>query len=264
MTKKLLLFILAVFALVCALVSCGKEEDRCEHEFDVRVSQEATCREAGNKTYTCKKCGEERTEYDVIPMLEHEWQAATCESAKQCKKCNTTEGYSLSHQSEGATCVALGKCKHCGEEGGYKESHTYEGTTDGTCKVCGYGVKFILPQTPVEISYKSGSTIQKKCEIESIKVVRKKEYSTLKYEITFIVESTYHKNGNSYSAKAEFGWKLYDEDGMVVTSGTGYSDAGITVGEKSKEVITFLVGDDSDDVQDGKTYRLELLNISYQ
>ena len=47
---------------------------------------------------------------------------------------------------------------------------------------------------------------------------------------------------------------------MVVRSGTGITDGKIKVGEKSKETITFYSGED-DDVQDGKTYRLVLLDL---
>ena len=80
----------------------------------------------------------------------------------------------------------------------------------------------------------------------------------LLYRLTFILQSTYHKNGNNYSDDAEYGWKLYDEDGFVVDSGTGYSDGDVAVGEKTKDVLSFEIGTR---VKNGKTYRLELLDI---
>ena len=106
----------------------------------------------------------------------------------------------------------------------------------------------------------SGDT-EKECKIESITIERVKEYSfsTPKYCLTFIVESTYHQRGNSYNDKAGFNWKLYDEDGSVVASGTGRTIGEIKVGEKSKVIINFYVGED-ELLQDGKTYRLEVLD----
>lgn len=135
----------------------------------------------------------------------------------------------------------------------YKE-HQYS-ETDGTCELCGTGVKIVLPQTPMSIT--CSSAYDQACKIEKITITKESS----RYILTFLVQSTYHEKGSSYSAKAKFGWKLYDEDGLVVTSGTGYTDADIKVGEKSKGSISLRIGSDSDDVQVGKTYYLKLLDF---
>ena len=98
-------------------------------------------------------------------------------------------------------------------------------------------------------------------KIEKIEINR--VYSSYKsyYELEFLIQSAYHINGNNYSAKAIFNWKLYDEDGIVVASDTGVTDGQIEVGEKSKETIMFYIGDDNDELQNGKTYTLVLTNL---
>ena len=264
LSKKLWIISAIALALVAAIIVAiilivDIANEPCSHVLTEKITKEATCGESGTKEFSCSTCGAWWTETYTDSSLSHDWVAATCTQLKTCKKCQSIDWASnyASHDYSEATCTEVATCKLCGNRGIHLAEHQYS-ETDGTCTACGYGVKFILPQTPVEISYTSGSTVEKKCEIQSIKVNR---ISTSKYEITFIVESTYHKKGNSYSDTAKFGWKLYDEDGMVVKSGTGSSDASITVGEKSKEVITFWVGADSDELQNGKTYRLELLNI---
>ena len=61
---------------------CGyKMPTECVHEYDDGiVSSEPTCTKAGVKTYTCKKCKEEKTE--PIPALGHDY-----DSNNVCKRC---------------------------------------------------------------------------------------------------------------------------------------------------------------------------------
>ena len=234
MTKRLISILMAftlLAAMVLSLSSCG-----CKHEWET-VPGVATCWDDGHSEYQrCNKCGETEGYRAIPPTGVHTSSgAATCTTAEKCTVCNKTIKSSL--------------------------GHSFEGTTDGTCIRCDFGVRFILPTTPKTIYDTSG--YDSTCIIESIKIERKQEsiYSTPTYELTFMVQSIYHEKGNNYSDDARFGWKLYDEDGIVVTSGTGRTDASIKVGEKSKETLTFRVGADKS-VQDGKTFRFELLNIS--
>ena len=201
-----------------------------EHSYVESIHNEPTCGTygKGDKKYTCSECGDYYIDYDSIPALECEWVEATCTLAKKCTRCGRTEGYMLGHD--------------------------YSNTTDGTCTRCGFGVKFILPSTPVTIKY--NGVWDQECKIESIKIEKDGSY----YKLRFIVQSTYHEKGDNYSDDACFGWKLYDEDGLVVTSGTGYTDGNIKVGEKSKDTISLSIGENNT-LQNGKTYRLELLDI---
>ena len=62
-----------LFLLVFVLVGCGK----CVHKWDEgKVTKEATCTEAGEKTFTCEKCGETKTE--VIPAKGHDYLDGVC------------------------------------------------------------------------------------------------------------------------------------------------------------------------------------------
>ena len=233
--KKTISILLIICTLTFCFASCDNNNNSTSHthSYVESIYTQPSCDEwsgEGDTKYTCSVCGDYYIDYDSIPALECEWIEATCTSAKQCTRCYKTQGYSLGHN--------------------FSE-------TTGRCTRCNYGVTFILPNTPTTIRYNGGW--DKECKIESIKIERIQTYSSY-YKLTFIVESTYHEKGNNYSDNACFGWKLYDEDGIVVTSGTGYTDGDIKVGEKSKETITFSIGDDYD-VQNGKTYRFELLNI---
>ena len=45
---------------------------------------------------------------------EHEWTEATCQSAKTCKLCGTTEGSTAPHKTAKATCTDPQRCTVCG------------------------------------------------------------------------------------------------------------------------------------------------------
>jgi hypothetical protein len=71
----------------------------CDHEW-----QEATCTTAK----TCPLCGE----VEGAP-LGHVWQAVTCEHPKTCTVCNLTEGEALGHDWQEATTEAPKTCANC-------------------------------------------------------------------------------------------------------------------------------------------------------
>ena len=244
-------------AIVAIVIIVDISNEPCFHNYVSEITREASCTDKQKMRYTCAECGYWYDDYgtDTLP---HDMQPATCTAASKCKNCYYTEGYTLSHEYENGSCTTYPTCKHCGAERDYKDSHKYEGTTDGTCTVCGTGTKFILPSTPTSVSYGTTS----RCTVEKITFEREQSYGYATYKLTFLLQSTYHKNGSSYSASAYFGWKLYDEDGLVVDSGTGYSDAQIKVGEKSKETLTFTIGGGySYSLDADKTYTLVLLDI---
>ena len=124
--------------LSLVLTGCG-----CEHEYDEgKITKEATCKEEGIKTITCKLCGEEKTE--TVPLAEH-----TYDSGKVTK---------------GATCTEEGEktltCKICGNEKVENikmKDHDYEekiikeatfkeeGIKTFTCKNCGDSYTASIP-----------------------------------------------------------------------------------------------------------------------
>ncbi len=117
--------------------NCSKEQ-LAEHNWkDVKVTKEATCKEAGEKKVMCKDCEYETTV--AIPKLEeHKWDAGTVTTEATCGKAG----------------VKTFKCSVCEltktEEIAKTENHTYgewkviipaTPLTDGTkiceCTVCG-------------------------------------------------------------------------------------------------------------------------------
>lgn len=273
--------ILLVFSLM-AVMALLLSSCECEHEWETVPGVEATCAKSGYTEYQrCTICGKEEgyiflSQTDLHSYVETVEKAPTCDTWNgngdkrlTCSVCRYSyiEYGSIpaltEHTSSGApTCTTWEICTVCDSTINYGLGHSYEGTTDGTCIRCDAGVKFILPTTPKNISCTSG--YDKTCKIESIKIERKQKYSvsTPTYELTFMVQSTYHEKGNNYSDDACFGWKLYDEDGVVVCSGTEYTQGSIMVGEKSKVVKAFYEGGGySTSLETGKTYHLELNNI---
>lgn len=267
MAKKILFIFALMLLLVCALTSCGHKHNYTE----VKVTTPATCATYGVETHTCE-CGKSIT-VEISPLTEHNYvesveKEPTCGHFGQGDKKFTCSvcGYTyydldsipaLEHTFLEATCTMPKKCSVCGESEGDILGHDYS-ESNGACTRCEYGAKFILPNLPVTIR---NTRYNKTCKIESIKIERIPYYSQTYYMLTFIVESTYHSKGTNYSDYASFGWKLYDEDGLVVTSGTGVTEGSIMVGEKSKAIEKFYVGED-EYIQNGKTYHLELINLS--
>ncbi len=101
----------------------------------------------------------------------------------------------------------------------------FSGDIDSMCKVTGFS-----------------------CEISDYKY---SEEQTA--ELYFAGEKTYDQEGDHYSNAVSISWKLYDEDGYVVDSGTARS-SGIKVGEKFKNAKSYVF-----DLLPG-TYYLELLD----
>lgn len=107
-----LLFIFVL--LLCVTTGCKKEH---VHEWDEGVIVEhASCESDGLKKFTCKDCGE--TKEELIPSGLHIWTNATCEVAKTCTVCHTTDGSALGHSWQAATISTPKKCETCGKTEG--------------------------------------------------------------------------------------------------------------------------------------------------
>lgn len=89
MTDKIMRAGLIAFIFI-ALTGCS-----CEHEYDQgKVTKRASCDREGEMTYTCNKCGEQKTE--TIPMEEHSYRSSITKEATYneegeityiCRKC---------------------------------------------------------------------------------------------------------------------------------------------------------------------------------
>ena len=175
---------------------CGQKPDSAAHEYDdgddetcnicgyTRViipphthsltqvpAVQATCVSAGNiEHYRCEVCGERFmddegnepvTEDAVkIPPLGHDWQAATCETPKTCKRagCSATEGGPLGHDwTTGWMSDAdfhWHEClrENCGEKSGHAAHIPGPEATETapqTCTECGYVIAPALEHTHV-------------------------------------------------------------------------------------------------------------------
>ena len=88
-------------------MSPGTDGNNCKHEYQQTYTKAATCTAAGNKKFTCIKCG--AVTYEQIPIKDHSYQAASCLTPKTCTGCSRREGAALGH-SFGANHL----CIRCG------------------------------------------------------------------------------------------------------------------------------------------------------
>lgn len=206
---------------------------------------DATCTMAANKSHICDDCG------DIIwienySALGHryEYKEITC---KYCGEKRSCEDAGLKHTFTNAVCGYLNTCTTCGTQ--KKIEHSFSGVS---CEYCGeMKYKISTEKLPISVNtYDYSGNTKQSCVVTNISYSM--YYSMV--QVNFTVKSTYHENGNNYSSEAKFGWKLYDEDGTVLDSGTAYSDGTIKVGEQSKG--HFLI-----DVEPDVKYRLEILNL---
>jgi len=114
-----------------------------------------------------------------------------------------------------------------------------------------------VPELPANISYYGAfDNKQSTCKVTNISFEISRASNTL--ILLFTGEKTYDVNGNNYSDSCYVGWKLYDEEGYVVASGTLYTDT-LAVGEKFKNAESLAY----DCIEPGETYTLEILNVKY-
>lgn len=208
------------------------------------ASKEPTCTNAGKYTYTCNACGViVKTTYKG--SLSHNYVSRTCTLCGKNASCSE-----VGHEFVERICGTTNTCIRCGKQ--MKVNHVPAGDS---CKYCGK-YKYIInfPSVPIEVNvYNNSKNIEQNIRITQIEV---KPYYDDDVKVVFTVDRVYHEKGNNHSAKAKFGWKLYAPDGTVVDSGTGYSNASISVGEKSQgEFIIYNLKVWTD-------YRLEILNLS--
>lgn len=123
------------------LISKGAIVKATGHSWDSgKVTEAATCKKEGTKTYTCKNCGETKTE--SIPKTEHQWdngkvtKEATCKEdglkVYTCKNCGETKEEILKATGHQHTEVRNEKKATCKEKG-------YSG--DIYCADCGELIK---------------------------------------------------------------------------------------------------------------------------
>jgi len=221
--KKILLTLTAVFMLI-SLVSCNK--DSHVHKYDDGVvTTDSLC--GGNKTvkYSCTEC--EHT-YSKTYKVEHNWVKATCTAPKTCTICNETEGEELGHSYE------ENKCERC----------------DSIVSIT-LTTPNITSETPIEVKNYLNGELTSKFNITALEY----EYTAsvddnVKITVTVSAEKTYDKVSNDVSSACVLVYKVYDENGCVVTSGT-YTTPYLMVGDKIADKNFTISG-----LNNGQTYTL--------
>lgn len=118
------------------LISKGAIVKATGHSWDDgKVTEAATCKKEGIKTYTCKNCGETKTE--SIPKTEHQWDNGKVTKEATCKE-EGSKTYTCSICGDTKTEV-IPKKDHIWDEGKVtkKATCTGDGLKVYTCKNCG-------------------------------------------------------------------------------------------------------------------------------
>lgn len=128
------------------LISKGAVVKATGHSWDSgKVTEAATCKKEGTKTYTCKNCGETKTE--SIPKTEHQWDNGKVTKEATCKE-EGSKIYTCSICGDAKT-EAIPKKGHTWDEGKVtkKATCTEDGLKVYTCKSCGETKEEILKAT---------------------------------------------------------------------------------------------------------------------
>ena len=120
---------------------CDIKDDVSPHTWDNgTITTAHTCTKAGEKTYSCTKCG--ATKIETIPATGHSWKSEWTSDAThhwhECanKNCDVTgnsgkNGYT-EHTGGKATCTEKAKCTVCGVKYGAIDSANHTGTEQWT------------------------------------------------------------------------------------------------------------------------------------
>lgn len=128
------------------LISKGAVVKATGHSWDSgKVTEAATCKKEGTKTYTCKNCGETKTE--SIPKTEHQWDNGKVTKEATCKE-EGSKIYTCSICGDAKT-EAIPKKGHTWDEGKVtkKATCTEDGLKVYTCKSCGETKEEVLKAT---------------------------------------------------------------------------------------------------------------------
>lgn len=100
------------------------------HSYEEAVTKEAACTETGVKTFTCKSCGDSYTE--DIEAMGHSGGEASCEALAVCENCFQPYG-DYGHKGGSADCEEKAVCELCGQPYGEPLGHDY---VDHKCTRC--------------------------------------------------------------------------------------------------------------------------------
>ena len=119
-------------------------------------------------------------------------------------------------------------------------------------------INITMPEFPIEsmhISY--DDTVRTRCLVDDASYVVKNWINgkAESVELQFSGEKIFDIEGDDLSQACQIGWKLYDDTGAVVDSGTLYT-VDLKVGERFLNSSTYITAS----LEPGN-YRLEILNV---
>ena len=262
MKKKLLCSIGVILVLICTLASCNKDDPPssvCVHQWSQwQVTKKVTCTENGINARICDKCG--RTQEITIYAEGHsysEWntvEESTCLTdgitERVCANCPSKETKTIvapgSHSfdewtvTKEETCTTEGtKERTC--ECGEKETKTIPAAhryVNGICSECGEGIIDItLPTAPIDVSWISNNgTINNTIKITAVKweVAKDNANETKNINVYYSGEKIYNSENVAQISTCHLIYKLYDNEGYVIASGSLEIDY-LAVGDKFKK-----------------------------
>ena len=192
--------ILLAFCFTLFLTGCAEKSEKCNHSWNF-ISDTATCKNDGIKTYECKNCGKIKTES------------------------SSAKGHTWKETSSTATCTEAGiatyiciNCNESKQESVQALGHSY--ASHGVCKECGqfeYNIS-ILGTFPKTLSYRYGSSCISKCQISKVNFeIQEIQGLQGDYLVAFFYGSkTYDENGAYGKKHVEFTVVLKDSNGNII------------------------------------------------
>ncbi len=219
LSVKILTFaILLAFCFTFFLTGCAEKSEKCNHSWNF-ISDTATCKNDGIKTYECKNCGKIKTES------------------------SSAKGHNWGETSSTATCTEAGiatyiciNCNESKQESVQALGHSY--ASDGVCKECGqfeYNIS-ILGTFPKTLSYRSGSYCFSKCQISKVDFEIKNENLVA----FFYGSKTYDCDGAYGNANIKFTVALRDSNGNIIDVNGVYIN-GLVVTQQFGETTGYVV-----------------------
>lgn len=188
--------ILLAFCFTFFLTGCAEKSEKCNHLWNF-ISDTATCKNDGIKTYECKNCGKIKTES------------------------SSAKGHNWGETSSTATCTEAGiatyiciNCNESKQESVQALGHSY--ASDGVCKECGqfeYNIS-ILGTFPKTLSYRNGSYCYSKCQISDVNFDIQHGYLAAH----FYGSKTYDRDGAYGGEFVKFKCVLKDSDGNIIST----------------------------------------------
>lgn len=203
----------------------------CGHDYQPGFDESPTCEQAGYQSYHCRKCGDVQQQF-TLP-LGHSYEAATCTSAKQCSRCNRTDGVALGHD------YVNGHCRRCGEKDPGVRFITIQVTDSKNTPVDGVAVALYLADSLHSTAVSAGGQV-------SFTVYG----HTGSYQLVLTeIPEGYKAQKDSYTYRSDNGAIVLDIVPVIYPE--DHSKAAYKVGS--------TMGDFSVTDVDGKTYQLSQL-----